>query len=326
MKKNTVNNTKLGLFVLAGLLVLVILLYMIGRNREFFGSSFVIKAHFQNVQGLASGNNVRYGGIEIGTVSKVKILNDTLIEVSMIVDNDMKQYIRKNAVASIGTEGFIGNKVVNIAPGREAAALIDEGDIIAVQESVDTDQMLQTLGETSNDIAVLVQGLKTTIDRINKSDALWDLMSDKNLPASLRASAANLHVTTTRAAQTTRDIQSLVADIKSGKGSLGMLLTDTAVSGNLEMALEKLNRVGSEAEQLVQTMNAVATEVQSDLNNGSGPLNTLLKDSSMVIKITETIDNLQKGTESFNENMEALKQNFLFRRYFRRMERAKKNE
>src|SRR5688572_26988815 len=123
MKKRAVNNIKLGLFVLAGLAFLILLLYMIGRNKNLFGSTFSIKTRFANVQGLVSGNNVRYAGIEIGTVKKIYIINDTLVEVLMVVDDDMRSIIRVNAMASIGSDGLMGNKVINISAGHGEAPL-----------------------------------------------------------------------------------------------------------------------------------------------------------------------------------------------------------
>lgn len=90
MVKKTINNLKLGIFVLAGLLVVIISLYMIGRDTNLFGKNYTLRAHFENVQGLTPGNNIRYSGIQVGTVKKVKILNDTLIEVTMLIDLKMK--------------------------------------------------------------------------------------------------------------------------------------------------------------------------------------------------------------------------------------------
>ena len=90
MNTATFNNGKLGLFVLAGSLLLIFLLYMIGKNKFMFGSNFILKARFENVQGLKSGNNIRFNGIEIGTVKSISIINDTCIEVNMIIGKKLK--------------------------------------------------------------------------------------------------------------------------------------------------------------------------------------------------------------------------------------------
>ena len=104
MAKKAVNNVKLGIFVLAGLLVMIISLYMIGRDTNLFGKNYTLRARFENVQGLQSGNNIRYSGIQVGTVKKVKFLNDTVIEVTMLIDLKMKQYIHKNDLVTMSTE------------------------------------------------------------------------------------------------------------------------------------------------------------------------------------------------------------------------------
>jgi phospholipid/cholesterol/gamma-HCH transport system substrate-binding protein len=117
------NNIKLGTFVMGGLLFLVLMLYMIGKNRNLFGATYVLKARFENIQGLVAGNNVRYAGINTGTVKKISILNDTTIEVTMILEKKMLQVVHKNAIASISTEGLVGNKVVNIVPNKQPSNL-----------------------------------------------------------------------------------------------------------------------------------------------------------------------------------------------------------
>src|SRR6185369_12860165 len=114
MTMKTIENAKLGLFVIAGLLFLIFSLYMIGRNRTLFGSSFTISANFRNVNGLMLGNNVRFSGIDVGTVQKIEIVSDTLVKVTMIIDEGVRKFVKKNAVASVGTDGLMGNKVINI--------------------------------------------------------------------------------------------------------------------------------------------------------------------------------------------------------------------
>ena len=319
MEKRSVNNVKLGAFVLGGLLFLVILLYMIGMNRNLFGSNYLLKARFANVQGLVAGNNVRFAGIEAGTVKKIEIINDTVIEISMLIDKKMLTIIRKNAIVSIGTEGLVGNKVVNIMPAKEPGALAAEGDILFSKKSVDTDEMLQTLSKTNNSAAIIAEELKTTIQRLNNSSAFWALLNDKSISQDLRASLANIHSVTEKAGSMAGNLEAIVTDIKDGKGSLGAILRDTSIAKNLNEAVVKIKAVGDEADSLAGEINKMVTGIRHDVNEGKGTVNALLKDSSMVIKLNASLDNIQKGTDGFNQNMEALKHNFLLRGYFRRL-------
>lgn len=326
MAKKTVNTVKLGIFVLAGLSFLILLLYMIGKNRNIFGPAFVLKARFENVQGLVAGNNVRYAGIEIGTVKRIGILNDTLIEVVMVVDEKMKQFIRSNAIVSIGTDGLMGNKVINIAPAHAPAALVKEGDVLNVRRSPDMDDMLRTLGRTNEDVALIAANLKTTVQRINNSTALWKLLNDETLPGNFKAAGSNIQLATARAAGMAADLQTIVQNVKEGKGSVGAVLTDTAFAENLNDAILKIKEAGDRAGQLASSLDAMVNSVQQDVQNGKGTVNALLKDSAMVTKLNSSLENIQKGTDAFSENMEALKHNFLFRGYFKKQERKKQKE
>jgi phospholipid/cholesterol/gamma-HCH transport system substrate-binding protein len=323
MAKNTVNTIKLGAFVLAGLLFLVLLLYMIGKNKNLFGPSFILKTRFQHVQGLVPGNNVRFAGIEIGTVKRINIISDTVIEVVMAVEDKMKKVIRRNAIVSIGSDGLMGNKVINISPVRQPAPLVAKGEVLESYKPVSTDDMLQTLSATNQDVALIAAQLKVAVQRINNSTALWTILNDETLPKNLRTSVSNVQLATARAALMANDLESIISGVKNGKGSVGAVLTDTAFAKNLNDAIIKIKGVGDRADELVVALNSVIADVQQDVSNGKGTVNALLKDSSMVTKISTSLDNIQKGTDAFSQNMEALKHNFLFRGYFRKQEKQK---
>jgi phospholipid/cholesterol/gamma-HCH transport system substrate-binding protein len=323
MSKKTINNVKLGVFVLAGLLFLILLLYMIGKNRNLFGKSYTLRARFENVQGLVPGNNVRFAGIQAGTVKKIQIISDTVIEVSMYIDVDMKTVIRKNAVASIGTDGLVGNKVVNITPSKEQSLPAVDNDVIASHKMPDTGTMMDVLNKTNNDIAVIAAELKETVYRFNNSKAIWTLLNDNTLPESIRASLTNIKHTTAKADDFVSELNTVIDNVKKGKGTVGALLTDTSLKRNLKEAVSKINRVGTAADSLATEINTLVNGIRNDVNTGSGTIHLLLKDSAMANKITTSLDNIQKGTDGFNQNMEALKHNFLLRGYFRKLEKKK---
>ncbi len=326
MAKLFFNNTKLGAFVLGGLVFLVLLLYMIGKNRNLFGKSSELKARFENVHGLVAGNNVRFSGIQAGTVENVKILSDTVIEVTLLVDKKLQGIIRRNAVVSISTDGLVGNKVVNIVPGHIPGPLAEEGDLLTTRKAVATDEMLQTLYKTNLDVAIIAADLKTAVQRINSSNALWTLLNDETLPQGLRASVASLRSATQKADNMVGQLDAIVTDVKNGKGSVGALLTDTSFARNLNEAVLKIRYVGEEADSLAGEINKVVAGLRNDINNGQGAVNALLKDTGMVLKLNTSLDNIQKGTDAFNQNMEALKHNFLLRGYFRKQEKKKTKE
>lgn len=326
MAKQTINNIRLGAFVLAGLTFIIVLLYLIGKNQHLFGSSFVLKVQLDNVQGLKSGNNVRYAGIDVGTVKKINILNDTTMEVEMVIDEMVKPIIRKNAVVSIRTDGLVGNKVVEISSSKTAGLPVEDGDILSSRKSIDTDEMLRTLSKTNNDLAIITEGLKTTVTKINSSKALWNLLNEEGIPNHLKQSAYNIHQATGKANKMVADLQMIVQGVKDGKGSLGAIVTDTAFAQNLNAAVLKIKEVGNQADLLSQQVGSVIKGIQKDIDQGHGTVNALLKDSAMANKLNRSLDNIQKGTDGFNQNMEALKHNFFFRGYFRKLEKEQKKQ
>lgn len=324
MVKKTASNARLGLFVIAGLFFLVLLLYMIGKNESLFGSSFRLKARFSNVQGLSKGNNVRYLGQQVGTVKSISIVNDTAIEVVMLIKTSMKKYIRRNAVAAIASDGLVGNKLVSLSPGSGPAELVQEDDVLAVKRTFDTDEMLQTLGRTNEDITQIVSALKSTVNRINNSKMLWELLGDETLPANVRSSLVNVRTATARAQTIVQDIGQIVDHAQKGKGSLGAVLTDTALAVNLNNAILKIKTVGDEADRLAFELRSTLAGIQNDINNGKGPANAVLKDSLITSSIRESLNNIRESSARMNEVMEALKQSFLFRGYFKKQAKKQK--
>lgn len=326
MAKRTVDNIKLGIFVLAGLLVLLVALYFIGRESNLFGRNFELKARFENVHGLTPGNNVRYAGIQVGTVRKVKILSDTLIEVVMMIDEKMKPFIHKHDRVSISTDGLMGNRLLNITPAKEDALPVEPGDILVTYKGTDTEEMLQTLGRTNVNLEYISEEVKKTILRINQNNALWEVLEDPSIPASLRQSLAQVQATTRRSEAFMESLQAIANDIGEGKGSLGRILKDTSVAVNLDNAIRKLEVVATHADELALELTVLARGVKQDLQSGPGTLHSLLKDSAWAVKLDHTLDNIGQGTKDFQESMEALRHHWLLKGYFRKQEKRKASD
>ncbi|HEY0246547.1 MAG TPA: MlaD family protein [Mucilaginibacter sp.] len=317
------NNIKLGVFVLTGLFVLILSFYMIGKNHNLFGSDFKIKVRFSNLNGLAEGNNVLFSGIQAGTVKTIDMINDTTIEVTLLIDNKVRSYIHKNAIAAIGTEGLMGNKIVNILPAKSTSPTVSEGDLLTAQKIINTDEMLQTLSKTNNNIAIISDAIKGTVLKINGS-ALLDLFNDKSIGTSLKSSLRNVNKVTSNANEITYGLNDMVRQIKQGKGGLGVLLSDTAFAGNLQTAVIKIRAASDNANKLTLQLNNLVGNINHDLSAGNGSAHVLLQDSVFAKDLKATMDNIQKGTDGFNQNMEALKHNFLFKGYFKNLEKVQK--
>lgn len=323
MAKQGENNIKLGVFVIAGLVVMMISFYMIGSNTSMFGGKFILKSRFNNLNGLMEGNNVLFSGIQAGTVKSITIVNDTTIEVSMIIDSKIKDFIHNNAEAGVGTEGLMGNKVVNILPIKGNSPLVKSGDLLATQKLTSMDEMLQTLTKTNNNVAIISEVLKATVIRLDTS-AIVQLLNDKGIGISLKSSIKELNFASNNTSEMTYALNQIVKQIKQGKGGAGVLLTDTNFASHLKIAVLKLKSASDNANKMTIQLNDIATNINHDLNYGKGPLNALLRDSMITTRLNTSTENIQNGTEGLSEIVEALKHNFLVRGYFRKQENLKK--
>lgn len=311
MSDSTGRDIRLGTMVLAGLTLLVSTLYIIGRNQNWFGAHFSLRARFVNVNGLMKGNNVRFSGLQAGTVSNIRLLNDTTIEVVLLVDENMKPFINKNALAAIGTEGLIGNKVVNIVPMPARAEVVADGDLLGAQQAVSTEQLLTTLDRSNRNIAGITEGLKVTVDRINASAGLWNLLGDRTIAGNVRASLEHIRRASSETEQMTAGLRDLVADVRGGKGSMGRLIADTAFAVQLSAAVDKIREAGDR-------LGAAGRQADSLAVSARG----LVQDSLLQARLQASMENIRRGTDAFSQDMEALKHNFLFRGYFKKQEKA----
>jgi len=324
MSTNSQNNVRLGIFVTIGVLILVVSLYIIGKNQNFFGSSYSLRARFRNVSGLMVGNNIRYSGIQSGTVSKIAVIDDTTIEVTMLVDVKMRPYIHQGASASIGSEGLMGNKVINITPGNAQLPLLAEGEMLLTKKVASTDEMLETLSSTNNDVQVIAENLKNTVIKLNNSTALWQVVNDSTLPGNIRLSMDNIRQATEQINEFSAAINEMVKEAEKGEGVAGTLLKDEAAATDLKNAIRNISRISEDAKLLIAHTDSAVKQLDHNVNNGPGAAHAVLKDTGIVKKLTTSLGNIEKGTAAFSENMEALKHNFLTRGYFKKQAKKQK--
>lgn len=323
MAKQTLNDIKLGLFVIAGVVVLIFALYMIGRNRSLFTGNFVLKARFSNAEGLMPGNNVRYAGIQTGTVKGINIINDTTIEVTMVINEKTGSYIKKNAIASIGNEGLMGNKVVNIVAGKELAGPVDEGDLLATGWQLDMNNAMSVLSTTNNNAGIIASELAETVKRINSSPVLWQILADTTLPENIGVSLKNIRLSSERLNHATLLLDRIMTETSAGNTVAGVLLSDVTEAQNIKTAIAHLQSATQEAHMLTTRLDSIGVTLQYSINDKNALTYKLLRDTTLTQQINNSLQHIEQGTEAFSENMEALKHNFLFRGYFKKKDRKK---
>jgi phospholipid/cholesterol/gamma-HCH transport system substrate-binding protein len=322
MKQTTSQKIRLGLFVIIGLILFVLAVYFIGNKQKLFGNTNHLKAVFNNVNGLQPGNNVRYSGINVGTVRAIEMVNDSTIKVDMLIDKTIFPHIRKNAIATIGSDGLVGNMIINIIPGKGMEAAVAPGDEIHSLSRIRTDDMLNTLGVTNKNAALLTADLlKITKEIIQGQGAVGLLIKDSILANDLKETIHYLKITGKGTSESVINLNKLISSLNNKDNVIGVL-KDTAVANTIKTIVGNLDKSSTEIDKVVGNLNSTILNIKE----GKGALNYLSNDPKLVQKIDSTMMNINEASFRLNENMEALKHNFLLRGYFKKQEKAKLKE
>jgi phospholipid/cholesterol/gamma-HCH transport system substrate-binding protein len=225
---------RLGAFIIAALTILVSGIFIIGGNQYMFTSTYRLNAQFGSVVGLASGADVRVGGVHSGSVRSVELPSKPTdkITVRMDLDKSTHKIIKQDSIATIETEGLLGNQYVAISFGSATGANVADGGTIGSEPPLEMSAL------------------------IKKTDRILD--SSQEVLKNVTHATANL--------------SSISTKINDGQGTVGALINDKKIYAQLDQT---------------------------------------------TIGLRDTVVKAQAGVAGFQENMEALKKNFLLRGYFK---------
>jgi phospholipid/cholesterol/gamma-HCH transport system substrate-binding protein len=190
MKKATGNKVRLGIFVTAGVLLLIIAIYFVGKRQQLFSTTFRISGIFADISGLQVGNNVRFSGINIGIVDDITQMTDSTVRVDMQIEEDTRKFIKTNAKAIIGSDGLMGSKLIIIAAGVAGNPPISDNAFIETEKNVSMDEIMLNLKLTTEhaaiitgDLAIIVQHMREGNGTIGK--LLMDSVFAENIGQAL---------------------------------------------------------------------------------------------------------------------------------------------
>tara|TARA_R110000868_G_scaffold19484_12_gene83864 strand:+ start:1444 stop:2421 length:978 start_codon:yes stop_codon:yes gene_type:complete len=321
MRKTTSEKLKLGVFVIIGLLIFIIAIYFIGQRQNIFAKTFSISANFNNVNGLIPGNNVRYSGINVGTVKTISMVNDSTINVLMNIDENMLYHIKKDAIVTIGTDGLVGNMIVNIIPGEGKAGAIEPGDVIKSYTKIGTSDMLNTLSVTNENAALLTAKLLKIADAMDDSKGTFGmLINDTIMASNLKETVNQFRIASIEASKTIKELNTIISSINFNESVAGVLLNDSIEAKKARRIMTNLETSSQDISTVLNNLNETITNIKE----GKGAFNYLSNDEEFVNNLEQSIKNINEGTDKFNQNMEAFKHNFLTRGYFKKLERQEK--
>ncbi len=184
---------RLGLFIVIGIFIFAIAVYIIGRQKNLFDPVFRISTTFYNVSGLQVGNMVRFSGINVGTVDKIAIINDSTVQVDMLIKENVQKFIKSDSQVGIGSEGIIGDRILILSQGGGKAPKIQDGDELISSEPIETDEIIASLEITAHHAEAITKELAEMMVSINSGKGtIGRLIHDPSIANDLSKTMDNL--------------------------------------------------------------------------------------------------------------------------------------
>ncbi|AZA77107.1 MCE family protein [Chryseobacterium joostei] len=348
MNNESSNNWKLGIFVTAGILLFIATIYFIGVNRNLFGSNFVLRSEFKNVSGLKQGSNVRLSGINIGTVSKINFISDSLVLVKLLIRKDVQKYIKTDAVASIASDGLMGDKILIITPGPQSNTIVKDNDFITSYKTIEIDDILSSVKQSTDNAEAITDELVEFSSKMNnKNSLLTKIMTNKDFASRIDKTIENLQLSS-------RELAKFTSLMNNKNGFASKIFTDKKWSDNIESSISNLRNSSQEISRFTTKLNdknnvfsqlssndSLALSIEktlhnlekssddliqftSKINNDENVLSKLTNNPKLGKSVDSTIINIEKGVGELREIEAAAKNNFLLRGYFNK--KRKENE
>jgi phospholipid/cholesterol/gamma-HCH transport system substrate-binding protein len=284
MKKETSSKIKLGLFVTIGLAVFVGGIYFIGEGQQLFRSTFRISGVFKDVGGLQPGNNVRFSGINVGVVDNINIISDSTVRVEILIDEATRKFIKKNAIASIGSEGLMGNKILIIIPGTVGEKNIENNDTVITSVPMNLDEVFLSLKATIDNTTSITGDLAKITENIQSGrGTIGRLLMDRSLR---------------------KDFDSTFENLKEGTAEFHRFMVK---ANDLDEIFVSLKLTMDNTANITGDLLKITNTIQS----GQGTMGKLFMDPSLGYNIDTTVIHLKEGTEGLKSLLEKAKKSWL---------------
>lgn len=314
-KEETKRSVIVGLFVFIGLAILIAGIVVLGSQQKKFTKTIEVKTTFHDVNGLKVGSNVWFSGVKIGIIKSINFESIQDVEVVMTVDQKSAEFIRKDAMTKLGSDGLIGNRIIVIVGGSQTAAGIQQGDFLKSAKATDMEDMMATLQlNNENLVKITTDFVQISHNLAAGKGVVGAMLSDSTLALSLQQSMASINQTMANANAASQNLVTLSNKLNSNTGLIHDLTTDKAVFASLRESAAQLQGVTQTANALMINLNTASDR----LNAKDNAVGTLLNDPASAAQIKDILNNLNSSTANLDENMKALQSNFLFRGYFKK--------
>jgi phospholipid/cholesterol/gamma-HCH transport system substrate-binding protein len=293
-----------GAFVVGGLLLFAVGLYLIGNRRMMFTDTFEAYAEYSRISGLQAGAIVRVAGLDAGEVETIHLpaSPSAKFRVKLRIREDVHPLVRLDSVATIQTDGLVGNKFVQVAAGTDASPEVPPRGTIGSQEPFDFADMMTKVNETIDMVTVMVKEVKVGID-----EALAAVSATAtDAQALIKDTGNEIRAITSSGQKVANDIQVVMARIRRGEGSIGKLVTDDEFYNRAKSIAGEAERAMTDIREAARS----AREAVADFRGDEGPMRGVVGD------LQQSLASAREVLTDLADTTEALKRNFFFRGFF----------
>ncbi|HLH31786.1 MAG TPA: MlaD family protein [Terriglobia bacterium] len=308
-------------------------LFMIGDRRMLFSRSADFYAEFSQVSGLETGAKVRVGGMDAGEIVDIHVPDGpgSKFRLKFSVVSKLFPVIRNDSIASIQTDGLLGNKFLLIDRGTTDMAA--PGSILRSREPFEIGDVLAKIRETVTNIDSTVGDVKGHVTDATRTVA----ETAKHVDEIIVAAQAPIDKFMTSASKISEDTSVLIARVRAGEGTIGKLMNDDAVYQNIagsakqiEGAMENLRQTSADVQELVSrfksgSVPADIERIAGNVSESSERLKVLVASfqplpgggDGVAGDLRATLTSSRQAMSDLAEDLEALKHSFFFRGFFK---------
>jgi len=290
---------KVGIVVLLGIVILFYMSFRVGKFGTLTeGHGYLVTAHFRNIAGLDTKSPVEVAGVEVGRINKIA-LDGSVAKTWLLMKEDVK--IPVDSKVAIKSFGILGDKYVEITPGRSTEYVKSGEELKNVVSYADYDEIFQNVSVAAKNMGETLSQFKGVIDEKDKENFKQGLANIREVSggfkemvaenktnvnrivANVAQASVKLGPITDRADSMVTQMNTIVQGVSEGKGTLGKLVKD-----------EKLY---DDAKDMVANLKSVS----SDIEQGKGTLGKLVKDDTLYNEAKDTMKNVNQFTTDLQD-------------------------
>lgn len=240
MESSRGKEIKVGIFALAGVILFCVSVILLGGDKMFFTPKYELRVRLPQVQGLARGSVVSLSGVPIGNIEKVSFIEGASeVEVMLKIEKSVRDRITLGSLATVKTQGALGDKYIYISPGPVGEKALEEGALIKTDKTPDFLDLISSKGAEMGEIVEVVKELRTLFYNLNHENRSARLMNHL-VEATGEMKTVMIEARETFQLMRTEAIQplaSVLRKVDAGQGTLGALINDPSLHNRIQSFL-----------------------------------------------------------------------------------------